>query len=182
MGAVGDPREQALERLYRAHFAFVWRSLRRLGVREADLGDAVHDTFLVVYRRLEDFDGQCQPTTWLYGICFRVASDRRRRASNQREQLVDPPSSAATPAFDDRNLDRRRLLQHALDAMPDDQRAVFSLFELEGWSGEAIAEAVGVPVATVHSRLRLARLSFKKSLAAWDARERFDQQTTREVR
>ena len=174
-----------LEGVYREHFAFVWRSLRRLGVPDADLPDAVHDTFLVVHRRLDSYDAECQLTTWLYGICLRVASGRRRRASARRERLEDPPPLSSRPGDHEGKIaeraDRRRLLQHALDAMPDDQRAVFALFELEGWSGDRIAAALSIPLATVHSRLRLARASFRKHVEAWQSRQRFDQQRPRVV-
>ncbi len=176
--AVVLPRRR-FEALYREHFAFVWRSLRRLGVREADLPDATQDVFLVAYRRLADFDGQSRVTTWLYAICFRIASDRRRRASHRYEELAPPPAPAAAVGGQaDAELERaerRALLQRALDGMSDEQRAVFVLFELEGWSGERIAEALDVPLATAHSRLRLAREQFRKFLAAWRARERFDE-------
>ena len=64
--------------VYDEHFRFVWRSLRRLGVRESDVPDAVQDVFLVVHRRLAEFEGRSKVTTWLFGICFRVARDRRK--------------------------------------------------------------------------------------------------------
>ena len=66
------------EQVYKEHFAFVWRSLRRLGVREEDANDAAQEVFIVVHRKLGEFSGRSKLTTWLYGICFRVASERRR--------------------------------------------------------------------------------------------------------
>ena len=69
----------ALAEVYRAHVGFVWRVLRRLGVEDAALEDVVHDVFLVVHRRLADFEGRSAVTTWLYGIARRVAADYRRR-------------------------------------------------------------------------------------------------------
>src|SRR6188472_4434348 len=75
-----DLRE--FEAAYRAHFAFAWRSLRRLGVPERDLPDATQEVFLVVHKKLPDFDARSRLSTWVYAICLRVASDRRRRASN----------------------------------------------------------------------------------------------------
>src|SRR6478609_4057881 len=68
------------EDIYRAHFAFVWRSLRRLGVREEDANDVAQEVFIVVHRKLPEFAGRSKVTTWLYGVCFRVASERRRAA------------------------------------------------------------------------------------------------------
>src|SRR5262245_65871367 len=75
--------------VYDEHFRFVWRSLRRLGVRESDVADAVQDVFVVVHRRLGDFEGRSKVTTWLYGICYRVAKDRRRVAYVRRETTED---------------------------------------------------------------------------------------------
>ena len=66
--------------VYEEQFRFVWRSLRRLGVRESDVADAAQDVFLVVHRRLDEFEGRSKVSTWLYGICYRVARDRRRLA------------------------------------------------------------------------------------------------------
>src|SRR5689334_15233045 len=66
--------------VYEEQFRFVWRSLRRLGVRESDVADAAQDVFLVVHRRLGEFEGRSKVSTWLYGICYRVARDRRRLA------------------------------------------------------------------------------------------------------
>ena len=68
------------EEAYRAHFAFVWRSLRRLGIREEDAADTAQEVFIVVHRKLPEFAGHSKLTTWLYGICFRVASRAPARA------------------------------------------------------------------------------------------------------
>jgi DNA-directed RNA polymerase specialized sigma24 family protein len=68
---------------------------------------------------------------------------------------------------------RRALLRTALDALPLEQRAVFTLFELEGLAGHEIASMIGVPLPTVHSRLRLAREAFRRALARAVARDEF---------
>jgi RNA polymerase sigma-70 factor (ECF subfamily) len=102
----------------------------------------------------------------LYAICYRVASDRRRRAYERREVVQAAPNVAevadpAPPIEFDR---RRALLQAALSTLPLEQRAVFTLFELEGLRGDEIAAMLGIPVPTVHSRLRLAREGFRRAL------------------
>lgn len=166
------------EEVYQEHFRFVWRSLRRLGVPESDASDAAQDVFLVVHRRLSDFEGRSRMTTWLYGICYRVARDRRRLAHVRRrvddeeilEQKADDGADVAAEA------ERRQglaLLDALLDDLTLEQRAVFTLFELEGLTGEAIAEALEIPVGTVYSRLRLGREQFRKSLSRLHARDRF---------
>lgn len=167
------PERPEFEGIYRQHFAFVWRALLRLGVPQSDLPDATQDVFLVVHRRLGEFDFRSRVTTWLYAIALRVASQRRRKALHRNEVLGDgpePPAEIESPHL----LERRAILEQALDAMTLEQRAVFTLFELEGMTGEQIAPLLDVPPATVHSRLRLARETFRRVLARYRARERFD--------
>jgi RNA polymerase sigma-70 factor (ECF subfamily) len=156
------------EEVYRAHFAFVWRSLRRLGIREEDAADTAQEVFIVVHRKLPEFAGRSKLTTWLYGVCFRVASERRRArpraplAAQEAEALVGRPADPAATAERNQGL---AMLERVLDRMPDEQRAVFCLFELEGMTGEEIAEALEIPLGTAYSRLRLARGAFAAATA-----------------
>ncbi len=161
------------ERIYQEHFRQVWRFLARLGVPERDLPDAVQDVFVVVHRKLEEFEGRSRVETWLYGICMRVASDRRRRASQRWESLEHPEEEQSDPLqnADDEKLGLRALAQRILLSMPLEQRAVFVCFELEGLSSQEVAERLEIPLGTVHSRLRLARAAFRKELARLRARE-----------
>jgi RNA polymerase sigma-70 factor, ECF subfamily len=168
---------ESFEAVYRAHFAMVWRVLRRFGVPDRDLPDAAQDVFVVVHRKLAEFDGRSRISTWLYAICLRVASDRRRRAPSRHEVASDERddgrvSGATTEPWE--ITERRALLQAALDAMPLEQRTVFALFELEGMTGEEIADVVEAPLATVHSRLRLSRETFRRVVGRARAREEFD--------
>jgi len=171
----------SFEATYRRHFAFAWRSLRRLGVPERDLADAAQDVFVVVARKLAEFDHQRPIGSWIYGICLRVASDRRRSAVRRHEQLAEsaePLENSETVRLldaDRERLDERKaLLEAALDAMSLEQRAVFTLFELEGHTGEEVAALLGVPAPTVHSRLRLAREIFRRSIERHRTREQFE--------
>jgi RNA polymerase sigma-70 factor (ECF subfamily) len=156
------------EELYHAQFDFVWRSLRRLGVPESDLADALQETFLIVYRKYEEFEGRAKVSTWLFRIAMGVARDRRQRAHVRREVLGDDcgETESARPSPEDelertRNLD---LVQRALLRLNLEQRAVFILFELEELGGEEVAEILQIPLGTVHSRLRLARAAFQRSV------------------
>ena len=63
------------EETYRTHFAFVWRTVRRLGVADSSVEDVTQDTFLVVHRRLASFNGKSSLKSWLFGIVVRVVSD-----------------------------------------------------------------------------------------------------------
>jgi len=99
-----------LPALYEAWVDLGWRSPRRLGVAEASLDDAVQDVFLVVHRRLADFEGRSTPKTWLFGIALRIAKDHRRSARRRGgvESLpTDLPDQGISP-FD--ALDRKRAM------------------------------------------------------------------------
>ena len=164
--------------IYREHFPFVWKSLRRLGLRESDTADAAQEVFLVVYRKLDGFEGRSQMTTWLFGICLRVARDRQRLAHHRREigaddDLLERMADTTEP---DDEVEKRQatvLLERILDGLEFDQRTVFVLFELDGLRGDEIATRLGIPAGTVASRLRLARESFQRAVGRLQARERF---------
>jgi RNA polymerase sigma-70 factor (ECF subfamily) len=145
-----------------------WRSLRRLGVPEALLGDAVQDTLLVVHRRRAEFRGEASFRTWVYGIVLRVASNYRRSAGrasavfdrNQPLEVDAAPSAAPSP-FE--HLEQRaatELLHRLLDELPEVVRDVFVLVELEELSVQGAASALGIGAATCKSRLRTARRVF----------------------
>ncbi len=150
--------------LVRRHLRNVWRTLRRLGVPMEAVDDATQEVFVVAAHKL----GQVEPGNeeyFLYAIALRVAANARRAHATQ-QKFFDV--AAATNAVDgtppaDALLDQKRLramLDTVLDALPEDQRTVFVLVELEGWSGPEIAEFLGVPLGTVASRLRRAREIF----------------------
>src|SRR5262249_6501685 len=143
-------------------------SLRRLGGHESDLPDAVQDTFLVVHRRLNEFEGRSKVTTWLFGICFRVPSACRKRAHIRRrsgQPLVDTLDERVDVAAEAERRQALGRLELLLDELPLEQRAVFTLFELEGMTGDDIAETLEIPLGTVYSRLRLARAAFRQAAA-----------------
>ncbi len=172
------PGEMTFQEVYDEHFRFVWRSLRRLGVREDDVADAVQDVFLVVHRKLPEFEARSKVSTWLYGICMRVASDRRRLAYERRHTDADEPLSDRVDERADvaAEAERRQglaLLEAILDEIPLEQRAVFTLFELDQMTGEQIADLCAIPLGTVYSRLRLARDAFRGALGRMQARDRF---------
>lgn len=155
--------------LYEEHVDFVWRSLRCLGIREAGLEDAVQDVFVVVHRRLADFQARSAVRTWLFGIVLRVARDHRRR--ERRKGGLSPldfeiEDSAPGPHEEAARAEALRALAQALDVLDEDKRAVLVLAELEQMSAPEIAAALGVNVNTVYSRLRAARRAFEAALQA----------------
>jgi len=178
------------QELYDAKFAFVWRSLRRLGVAEANLKDAMQDVFIVVHRRLPDFVEHAKITTWLFRICMRIAKDYRRRAHTRRELLIGQEGTLADLELGcestnaEQELLRREdleLFEAALAKLELDQRLVFMLFELEDLTGEQIAETLQLPLGTVYSRLRLARQAFKRAVIRQAAARRRARPRTEEA-
>jgi len=170
LSQVTTGQEAALgpEQVYREHADFVWRSLQHLGVRDADLEDHLQEVFIVVHRKLSGFNGQSRLTTWLFGICLRVAARHRRRAFLRWERQTDTVPERVDPTTpEDRLADgrRRRVLEQALERLSLEQRAVFILFEVEGRPCQEIAELMALPVGTVYSRLHNARREIKKAFA-----------------
>lgn len=152
-----------LEAIYREHNGYVWRSLQRLGVDGPHVADAVHDVFLVVARRLHEFEHRASMRTWLFAIAFRVAQGfhRDRQRKSQREQsLEDPDAGPGADADADASIALHQLLQ----LLDEDKRAVFILAHLEGMTAAEIAPILDLKVPTVYSRLRLARETIERAL------------------
>lgn len=152
-----------------AHAEFVWLSLQRLGVRDADAEDLLQEVFVVVHRRLHSFDGSSRITTWLFGICLRVVAAHRRRAHRRREQSVAQvpdrvAPDAGTPEQAAATREDQAQLRAILDLMDLEKRAIFVMFEIDELNCEAIAEMLSIPVGTVYSRLHAARKDFEHAI------------------
>lgn len=167
--APGAPAVPSVGVIFAEHAPFVLRSLRRLGVRPADVEDATQDVFVVVHRNLARYDVTSSLRGWLFGITTRVASDYRRRAHVRREQMTDVLPDGSAPAEQAERLERaeaRALLDRALDRLDDRHRAVFILYELEGLAMPDVAELVQCPLQTAYSRLHAARDKVKAFVEA----------------
>jgi RNA polymerase sigma-70 factor (ECF subfamily) len=155
------------EHAYEQYFDLVWRNLRRLGVAEAALDDALQDVFVVVHRRLTDFERRSSLKTWIFGITLRVASEYTRRGRRaERTLALDDELSDHKPDPHEQNVQREaaELLYRVLDELDEDKRAAFVLAELEEMSMAEIATAVGANVNTVASRVQAARRQFEGAL------------------
>lgn len=149
--------------VYDAEVGYVWRTLRRLGVHARDLEDLCHDVFVVVFRHLNDYDPRRPIRPWLFGIAYRVASDYRRSARLRHEVTgaSAEPASTAPPADEAlAHEEARALVLRALDALTLERRAVLVMHDIDGQVMPEIAAALGVPLNTAYSRLRLARADF----------------------
>jgi len=158
------------EGLYAAHFRFVWRTLRALGVPAAATDDAAQDVFLVVHRRLDDYDDRLPIRGWLFGIARNVARRHRERARREPPLHLVGEGRGIDDAMQLR--EAATFVERFLDTLDDDQRAVFVLAQLEGLTAPEIAESLGVNPNTVYSRLRTARLKFEKAVARQALRDR----------
>lgn len=159
-----------LQELFDAHFDFVWRSVRRFGVPDASVDDAVQEVFLVAMRRLAVIEPG-RERSFLFGTAMRVASGLRRSVNRRRDQVADDADAldaiSGAPGAD-ALLDQKRaraLLDRCVEALPLDLRAVFILFELEDMTAAAIADLLAIPPGTVASRLRRARALFEQAVA-----------------
>jgi RNA polymerase sigma-70 factor (ECF subfamily) len=166
---VSAPARYEFEQVYAENAVFVWRVLRGMGVTEALVDDAAQDVFVVVHRRLPDFDGRFAVKTWLFEIAYRVACEYRRKGRRTAghgpldEDLSDRGPSPAERAQDNESL---RVLEELLDRMDDEKRAVLVLSGIEGMTAPEIAAVTATPLNTVYARLRRARVELSDALAA----------------
>jgi RNA polymerase sigma-70 factor (ECF subfamily) len=152
-----------VEEVYARHFAYVYRCLRHLGVRDTFLDDATQDVFVVVNRKLHGFDGGVALTTWLYAIVLRVARRYRERQAVARRFDDLTEDASHTEERPDARLDTLReldLARLALECLDEGKREVYVLHEVEGMTASEVATVTGLPVNTVYSRLRAARAEF----------------------
>jgi RNA polymerase sigma-70 factor (ECF subfamily) len=158
----------SLDDVYREHAGFVWRAVRRLGISPAEAEDVVHEVFLVVRRRLAEFDGRAALRSWLFGVARGVASNHRRGRTRaaRRLELVPASASPETPEEAARRREAAALVREFLGALDADKRLVFELADIEGMRGPEIAAALGLNQNSVYSRLRAARERFAEFLRA----------------
>jgi RNA polymerase sigma-70 factor (ECF subfamily) len=159
--AMAPPAPAAFEALYRGEFKAVCAFLQRLGARGSVLEDLTHDVFLTALRRFDRYDPARPAAPWLKGIAWRLASDHRSLHRHQQEapedEGLDVPSAQALPDEAMARLQAQRILQEALATLDLERRTVFVMADIEGHAVTEIAQLMEAPVATTHSRLRLAR-------------------------
>ena len=147
--------------MYRAELRYVWNSLRRMGIPPRALEDATHDVFVVVHRKLPEFDATRPVRPWLFGIAFRVAAAYRRR-SGERNEILHPESQAGRhdpwP-----QLDARDEVLQALGMLEWEARAVLILHDIDGATANDISRETGFDA--VYSRIRAARRDFRRALS-----------------
>jgi RNA polymerase sigma-70 factor (ECF subfamily) len=163
--------------IYDQHFAFVWRLAAMSRVPASHLDDVVQETFLVIHRRLPSFEGRSSLRTWIAAVTRNTAHEFVRR---KRHQLLgselDPDASASaalTPAEQLEATAAAQLLDQFLAELPDDQREIFVLAEVEQMTAIEIGSILDINPNTVRTKLRAARMSVQASLARHRAAERW---------
>ncbi len=162
----------SFDEIYRSHVSFVWRICQRMRVPEMNIDDAVQDVFIVVHRRLVDFDGSVPLRAWLYGIVSRVVADHRKRF-RRKESAVSPMDSernlgvetfASSLPAPERSLEASQalgLVEQLLERLPEEKREALVLSRLYEMTVPEIAAATGGNVNTIYSRLRVAEREFE---------------------
>ena len=169
-GSLSDVR-----RLYSTHASELRLALNRLGGSGVDCDDLLQEVFVVAMRKLSDLAQARSERAWLYGVAVKIAAGQRRRNRMRSWFGLDrapEPMSVESPA---RTLEQKEasvLLQQALDSLPVAKRDVLVLFELQGLSGDEVAHALEVPVATVWTRLFHARKALSAAVQRIEARGR----------
>jgi RNA polymerase sigma-70 factor (ECF subfamily) len=169
-------RETAFEAVMRQHNGRLFRVARAILRDDADAEDALQDAYLEAYKHMGDFRGDSQLSTWLTRIVVNQSLMRLRRQRRHRivvpfepqnehaevdvaDDRAEPPSSAALRA------EVRQLLEQRIDELPVAFRTVFVMREVEDMTVEETAECLGIPAATVRTRLFRARALLRAALA-----------------
>lgn len=173
----------ALEALMERFAPRIYRVAHGITRSEADAEEVVQDVFLTLFRRASGFEGRSALGTWIYRVATNAALNRRRGKRVQLEVMLEDHLPAFledghragdrsdlladwSPLPDERLLtgETRRVLEEALDTLPDHYRAVVVLRDVEELPIERIAETLGESVASVKSRLHRARMALREQL------------------
>jgi RNA polymerase sigma-70 factor, ECF subfamily len=166
---VQERANPSLDRVYRDRFVDVARWARALGANDADIEDLTQEVFIIVGRKLDQFDGRN-----LQGLLYRITQRKvrdYRRSPWARNLLGNPSRLPDLPALGVDGLqavqerERRKAVEGILTKLSEKRRATFILFEIEGYSGEEIAEIQSISIKTVWTRLHHARKDFMRLVA-----------------
>lgn len=167
-----------LRTLFEEHVDHVGNSLRRLGVRDADIPDLVQEVFVVMHAILPDYDPSRPIWPWIFGVLYRVAASHRRKVARE---ILDDGALTGERADSSQNLDEamrkgedRQLVLEALQHVELSRRAVFVMADIDDVPVPEIARGLGIALNTAYSRLRLAREDFREA-ASRLLRQRGDQ-------
>jgi RNA polymerase sigma-70 factor (ECF subfamily) len=159
--------ERAERELYDRHVDRVYRLSYRM-VGDADLAaDCTQETFIRVFSRLSTFRGEAALSTWITSIAFSVVYNGLRRVKRARETETDLDQAAEAPAPRMAEPDLKTSLQQAIDGLPEGYRTVFVMHDVEGFTHDEIARALGIQEGTSKAQLSRARAKLRRSLSAF---------------
>jgi RNA polymerase sigma-70 factor (ECF subfamily) len=169
-------REAAFEAVMRKHNGRLFRVARAILKDDAEAEDALQDAYLEAYKHMGDFRGDAQLSTWLTRIVvnqslMRLRRQRRDRVivpfeqQNEREEVEVPDEKAEPPSSAALRAEVRHLLEQRIDQLPVAFRTVFVMREVEDMTVDETAECLGIPPATVRTRLFRARALLRAALA-----------------
>ncbi|WP_394829870.1 RNA polymerase sigma factor [Pendulispora albinea] len=153
--------------VFETYESYVTRVLRRLGVSSSDCNDVCQDVFVVVHRKLRDFDGRAPMRSWIYGICARTASTYRRSARVRFEEVREECPELNIAASQDKRIEVLQTLdciEATLRRLDNSKREVFVLHDLEGLPMSEVAHSIGCPLQTAYSRLHAVRKTMKDAI------------------
>jgi len=168
----GDSRAE--RELYDVHVDRVYRLAFRM-VGDDDLArDFTQETFIRAFERLDGFRGEAALATWLHSIATSVVLNGLRKVKRFRRRETDIEEAGELPGVSRHaDPDLKYKLERAIDALPEKYRMVFVMHDVEGYTHEEIAAAMGTETGTSKAQLSRARAKLRDSLAefagAWEA-------------
>ena len=165
---------QRYAEIFRSHYGRVVRWLSVLGVAPAEVDDVAQEVFIIAHRKLDQLRPDASAAGWLMAIARRVGATHRRgyERARAREKHAAPPSEAPSPEAAAMHNRAAQVLHEFLATLPEEQRLVFVLYEIDGDNASEIAEALEISSNTVHSRIRLIRQKLARVVAREQAKNR----------
>jgi RNA polymerase sigma-70 factor, ECF subfamily len=168
------------EILMRRHNVRLYRAARAVLKNEDDVEDVMQQAYINVFTHLHQFEERAQFSTWLIRIGLNEAFARRRKmhaaesreergshVSDDRQQVIDAmPSPQPDPERQAYARELHRVLEDAVDALPDTYRTVFMLRDVEGLSTSETGEGLGLGEEAVKTRLHRARALIRRAVTA----------------
>lgn len=165
----GEP--DAMQRLLEALAPTLHRFAKRLCGDSPDVDDAVQDALVTIARKVSEFEGRSSLTSWSYAVTRSACSHRRRGLKNrppvEDEHAEQRPSDDKSPEALASDSELSRAVRAVLETLPEDYREVLVLRDIEGLTAPEAAEAVGLTVDALKSRLHRARAALRKALSPW---------------
>jgi RNA polymerase sigma-70 factor (ECF subfamily) len=165
VGRAANGDQEAFERLYRGHVGRVYSlAVRMVGAAEAD--DLTQEVFIRAWSKLGTFKGESQFGTWLHRLAVNHILSRRAVIRRRESRLFGGDGILGRLRAPRRRVSGAALdLEQAIGTLPSRAREVFVLYDVEGFSHEEVADALGVSVGTSKSQLHRARMLLREQLS-----------------